>query len=42
MEETLKTKAEIRNDIAAVINALSDSEIKEKTKEIKTLLLKIN
>ncbi len=38
MEETLKTKAEIRNDIAAVINALSDSEIKEKTKEIENRL----
>jgi len=38
MEETLKTKSEIRNDIAATINALSDSEIKEKTKEIENRL----
>ena len=38
MEETLKTKSEIRSDIAATINALSDVEIKEKTKEIENRL----
>ena len=38
MEETLKTKSEIRSDIAAILNALSDSEIKEKTKEIENRL----
>jgi len=38
MEETLKTKSEIRSDIAAILNALSDNEIKEKTKEIENRL----
>ena len=38
MEETLKTKSEIRSDIAGIINALSDIEIKEKTKEIENRL----
>ncbi len=38
MEETLKTKSEIRSDIAAIQNALSDSEIKENTKEIENRL----
>jgi 5-formyltetrahydrofolate cyclo-ligase len=38
MEEILKTKSEIRSDIAAILNALSDSEIKEKTKEIENRL----
>ncbi|MBT8357234.1 MAG: 5-formyltetrahydrofolate cyclo-ligase [Desulfobacterales bacterium] len=38
MEETLKTKSEIRSDIAAIISALSDTEIKEKTKEIENRL----
>lgn len=38
MEETLKTKSEIRSDIAAILNVLSDSEIKEKTKEIENRL----
>jgi len=38
MEETPKTKSEIRSDIAALLNALTDSEIKEKTKEIENRL----
>ncbi|MBW2252122.1 MAG: 5-formyltetrahydrofolate cyclo-ligase [Deltaproteobacteria bacterium] len=38
MEETLKTKSEIRSDIAEILNALSDNEIKEKTKEIENRL----
>ena len=38
MEETPKTKSEIRSDIAALLNALPDSEIKEKTKEIENRL----
>jgi len=38
MEETLKTKSEIRSDIAAIQNDLSDSEIKEKTKAIENRL----
>jgi 5-formyltetrahydrofolate cyclo-ligase len=38
MEETLKTKSEIRNDIATIINGLSESEIKEKTKQIENRL----
>ena len=38
MEETLKTKSEIRSDIAATINALSDVETKEKTKEVENRL----
>jgi len=38
MEETLKTKSEIRSDIAEIINALSDDVIKEKTKEIENRL----
>jgi 5-formyltetrahydrofolate cyclo-ligase len=38
MEETLKTKSEIRSDIASRLNALPDSEIKEKTKEVENRL----
>jgi len=38
MEETLKTKSEIRSDIAEILDALSDNEIKEKTKEIENRL----
>ena len=38
MEETIKTKTEIRSDIAAIQNTLSDSEIKEKTKKIENRL----
>ena len=40
MEETLKTKSEIRSDITALHNALSDNEIKQKTKEIEHRLFK--
>ncbi len=38
MEETLRTKSEIRSDIAAIQNDFSDIEIKEKTKEIENRL----
>jgi len=38
MEETLKTKSEIRSDIAEILDALSDNEIKEKTKELENRL----
>jgi len=38
MEETLKTKSEIRSDIRAILGAFSDGEIKEKTKKIENRL----